>query len=187
MIGLAHYLTVAAILFTIGVLGIFLNRRNIILMLMAIELILLAVNINLVAFSAYLGDLHGAGVRDVRADRRRRRGRDRARHPGHLLPPPRLDRGRRRRPDARLMDISLQLIVFLPLLAAIVAGLGGRVIGNIAAKVVTTGALLIGAVLSWPIFLDYLSRQRAADGHRRARMDQVGRRWTSTGRCASTR
>ena len=59
MIGLAHYLTVAAILFTIGVLGIFLNRRNIILMLMAIELILLAVNINLVAFSAFLGDLVG--------------------------------------------------------------------------------------------------------------------------------
>ena len=59
MIGLNHYLTVAAILFTIGVLGIFLNRRNIILMLMAIELILLAVNINLVAFSAFLGDLTG--------------------------------------------------------------------------------------------------------------------------------
>ena len=59
MIGLMHYLSVAAILFTIGVLGIFLNRRNIILMLMAIELILLAVNINLVAFSAFLGDLVG--------------------------------------------------------------------------------------------------------------------------------
>ena len=59
MIGLDHYLTVGAILFTIGVLGIFLNRRNVILMLMAIELILLSVNINLVAFSAYLGDLTG--------------------------------------------------------------------------------------------------------------------------------
>ena len=59
MIGLFHYLAVAAILFTIGVLGIFLNRRNIILMLMAIELILLAVNINLVAFSAFAGDLVG--------------------------------------------------------------------------------------------------------------------------------
>ena len=59
MITLTHYLTVAAVLFTIGVLGIFLNRRNVILMLMAIELILLAVNINLVAFSAYLGDLTG--------------------------------------------------------------------------------------------------------------------------------
>jgi NADH-quinone oxidoreductase subunit K len=59
VIGLTHYLAVAAILFTIGVLGIFLNRRNIILMLMAIELILLAVNINLVAFSAFSGDLVG--------------------------------------------------------------------------------------------------------------------------------
>jgi NADH-quinone oxidoreductase subunit K len=59
VIGLAHYLTVAAILFVIGVLGIFLNRKNVILLLMAIELILLAVNLNLVAFSAYLGDLQG--------------------------------------------------------------------------------------------------------------------------------
>ena len=59
MIGLGNYLTVAAILFVLGVLGIFLNRRNVILMLMAIELILLAVNINLVAFSAFLGDMTG--------------------------------------------------------------------------------------------------------------------------------
>jgi len=59
VIGLGNYLTVAAILFVLGVLGIFLNRRNVILMLMAIELILLAVNINLVAFSAFLGDLAG--------------------------------------------------------------------------------------------------------------------------------
>ena len=58
-IGLAHYLTVAAMLFTIGVFGIFVNRRNIIIILMAIELILLAVNINLVAFSAYLHDVVG--------------------------------------------------------------------------------------------------------------------------------
>ena len=59
MIGLQHYLTVSAILFVIGVLGIFLNRRNVILMLMCIELLLLSVNINLVAFSAYLGDMKG--------------------------------------------------------------------------------------------------------------------------------
>ena len=59
MIGLSHFLTVAAILFVIGVLGIFLNRRNVILMLMAIELLLLSVNINMVAFSAYLGDMTG--------------------------------------------------------------------------------------------------------------------------------
>ena len=58
-IGLTQYLTVAAILFTIGVVGIFLNRKNIIVILMSIELILLAVNINFVAFSAYLGDLVG--------------------------------------------------------------------------------------------------------------------------------
>ena len=59
MIGLVHYLTVSAILFVIGVLGIFLNRRNVILMLMAIELLLLSFNINLVAFSAFLGDMKG--------------------------------------------------------------------------------------------------------------------------------
>jgi NADH-quinone oxidoreductase subunit K len=58
-IGLTQYLAVAAILFTIGVLGIFLNRKNIIIILMSIELILLAVNLNFVAFSAYLGDLVG--------------------------------------------------------------------------------------------------------------------------------
>jgi NADH-quinone oxidoreductase subunit K len=59
MIGLGHYLTVGAILFTLGVLGIFINRKNVIVILMSIELILLAVNINLVAFSAFLGDLVG--------------------------------------------------------------------------------------------------------------------------------
>ncbi len=58
-IGLAHYLTVAAILFTLGMLGIFLNRKNVIIILMSIELMLLAVNINLVAFSAHLQDLVG--------------------------------------------------------------------------------------------------------------------------------
>ncbi|MFM7404988.1 MAG: NADH-quinone oxidoreductase subunit NuoK [Erythrobacter sp.] len=59
MIGIEHYLTVGAILFLLGVLGIFLNRKNVIVILMAIELILLAVNLNLVAFSAFLGDLTG--------------------------------------------------------------------------------------------------------------------------------
>jgi NADH-quinone oxidoreductase subunit K len=58
-IGLGHYLTVAAALFTIGVFGIFLNRKNIIVILMSIELILLAVNINFIAFSSFLGDLVG--------------------------------------------------------------------------------------------------------------------------------
>ena len=58
-IGLGHYLSVAAILFTLGIFGIFLNRKNVIVILMSIELILLAVNINLVAFSSYLGDIVG--------------------------------------------------------------------------------------------------------------------------------
>ncbi|MCP5383918.1 MAG: NADH-quinone oxidoreductase subunit NuoK [Sphingomonadaceae bacterium] len=59
MIGIEHYLVVSAILFVLGVLGIFLNRKNIIVILMAIELILLSVNLNLVAFSAELNDLVG--------------------------------------------------------------------------------------------------------------------------------
>ncbi len=58
-IGTGHYLAVAAILFVLGVVGIFLNRKNVIIILMSIELILLAVNLNLVAFSAALGDLTG--------------------------------------------------------------------------------------------------------------------------------
>ncbi|MSP88629.1 MAG: NADH-quinone oxidoreductase subunit NuoK [Alphaproteobacteria bacterium] len=58
-IGLSHYLTVAAALFTLGILGIFLNRKNVIIILMSIELMLLAVNINFVAFSAYLEDMTG--------------------------------------------------------------------------------------------------------------------------------
>ncbi len=58
-IGLSHYLTVSAILFTLGIFGIFLNRKNLIVIMMSIELMLLAVNINLVAFSSFLGDLVG--------------------------------------------------------------------------------------------------------------------------------
>jgi len=58
-IGLGHYLTLAAIIFTIGIVGLFLNRKNIIVILMSIELILLAVNINLVSFSIFLNDISG--------------------------------------------------------------------------------------------------------------------------------
>ena len=56
-IGLGHYLTLGAIIFTIGLVGIFLNRKNVIVLLMSIELILLSVNINLVAFSIFINDL----------------------------------------------------------------------------------------------------------------------------------
>ena len=58
-IGLGHYLSVAAILFTLGIFGIFINRKNVIIILMSIELILLSVNINLVAFSSFMGDISG--------------------------------------------------------------------------------------------------------------------------------
>lgn len=58
-IGLMHYLTLAALLFTIGVSGIFMNRKNVITIMMSIELMLLAVNVNFVAFSVYLGDVAG--------------------------------------------------------------------------------------------------------------------------------
>lgn len=58
-IGLTHYLTLAAVLFTLGVFGIFLNRKNVIIILMSIELMLLSVNINFVAFSSFLEDLSG--------------------------------------------------------------------------------------------------------------------------------
>ncbi len=59
MISLSHYLILGGILFAISVLGIFLNRKNVIILLMAIELMLLAVNMNFIAFSHYLGDIHG--------------------------------------------------------------------------------------------------------------------------------
>ena len=59
MIGIEHYLTVAATLFVIGIFGLFLNRKNVIVLLMSIELMLLSVNINFVAFSSFLGDLAG--------------------------------------------------------------------------------------------------------------------------------
>ncbi|MCB5175985.1 MULTISPECIES: NADH-quinone oxidoreductase subunit NuoK [Microvirga] len=59
VIGLGHYLTVAAVLFTLGVFGIFINRKNVIVILMSIELILLAVNINMVAFSTHMNDIVG--------------------------------------------------------------------------------------------------------------------------------
>ena len=58
-VGIAHFLTVSAILFTLGVFGIFLNRKNVIVILMSVELILLSVNLNFVAFSSFLGDIVG--------------------------------------------------------------------------------------------------------------------------------
>ena len=150
-IGLGHYLTVAAILFTLGIFGIFLNRKNVIVILMSIELILLAVNINLVAFSTLPRRPRRPGLRAARAHRRGRRSRDRARHSRRLLPQSRLDRGRRHQPDEGLRTAMYQAIVFLPLLGAIIAGLialagAVRVPGRRRSRALTTRAARMRAV-----------------------------------------
>ena len=104
-IGLSHYLAVAAILFTIGVLGIFINRKNVIVILMSVELILLAVNINFVAFSTHLGRRRRPGLHAARADGRGGGSRDRPRHPRRLLQQPRLHRRRRHQRDEGLRRV----------------------------------------------------------------------------------
>ena len=130
VIGLTHYLTVAAILFTLGVFGIFLNRKNIIIILMSIELILLAVNINFVAFSAHLGDLVGQVFALLVLTVAAAEAAIGLAILVGLLPQPRLDRGRRRQPDEGLRRRCIQAIVFLPLIGACaIAGLFGRLIG----------------------------------------------------------
>jgi len=93
-----HFLAVSAILFTIGVVGIFVNRKNIIVILMAIELILLSVNINLVAFSVYTGTIHDSGsdICHAGTDRCRRRSGDRPGHSRRVFPQSRRYCGRER-------------------------------------------------------------------------------------------
>ena len=98
-IGLGHYLTVAAILFTIGMLGIFLNRKNVIVILMSIELILLAVNINLVAFSTFLNDIVGQVFALLVLTVAAAEAAIGLAVLVGVLPQPRLDRGRRHQPD----------------------------------------------------------------------------------------
>jgi len=93
IIGLTHYLTLGAILFTIGVAGIILNRKNIIVILMSVELILLSVNINLVAFSTNSGDLTGQVFALFILTVAAAEAGDRPGDIGDLLPQSRLDRG----------------------------------------------------------------------------------------------
>ena len=88
MIPLSHYLIVGALLFAISVVGIFLNRKNLVIILMAIELLLLAANMNFVAFSHYLGNLSGQVFVFFRIDRGRRRGGNRARDSDRVVPDP---------------------------------------------------------------------------------------------------
>jgi NADH:ubiquinone oxidoreductase subunit K len=99
---LSHYLVLGAILFAISIAGIFLNRKNVIVLLMAIELMLLAVNMNFIAFSSFLGDMAGqVFVFFILTGRGRRVG-DRARNPRAAVPQRRLDRRRGHGPAQRL-------------------------------------------------------------------------------------
>ena len=232
-IGLSHYLTVAAILFTIGIFGIFINRKNVIVILMSVELILLAVNINLVAFSAFLGDLVGQVFALVRADRRRRRGRHRPCHPRRLLPQSRFDRGRRHQHDEGLSLGMYSAIVFLPLLGAIIAGLiavfgayrtvslaeataehGGHgahshahdaeeegdsddahghdhhepaALGSRPAEIITSGFLVVAAILSWIAFFSVGFGEDAVQRIEVLNWFPSGTHGRSTGPSASTR
>ena len=102
MITLAHYIVLGAILFCISVAGIFINRKNVIVLLMAIELMLLAVNMNFVAFSRFLGDVARAGVRVLHPDRGGGGIGDRPGDPGRAVPQPRDDQRRRNGFDERL-------------------------------------------------------------------------------------
>ena len=152
-IGLSHYLTVAAILFTLGIFGIFLNRKNVIVILMSIELMLLAVNLNLVAFSAFHRRPRRPGFRHHRAHCRRSRSRHRPRHRRRLLPQPRHHRCRRNRSvEGLALKPMYQAIVFLPLIGAIFAGFFGWLVPARASEVITTSLVLITALLSWFAF-----------------------------------
>ena len=133
MIGLAHYLLLAGILFSIAVAGIFINRKNVILLLMCIELMLLAVNFNFVAFSRFLGDPRRPGLRVLHPDGRGGRGGDRARDPRRAVPPaPHHQRRGTRHHEGLSVDFATTclLIVLAPLAAAAIAGLGGRFVGR---------------------------------------------------------
>src|SRR5277367_4308582 len=124
-IGLSNYLTLAAMVFTIGIAGIILNHKNIIIILMSVELILLSVNINLIAFSTYSGDLTGQAfslfILTVAA-------------------------------AESAIGLAI-LVVFLPLLGFLIAGIFGPWIGARGAEYVTTGMLGVSFVLSWIAFV----------------------------------
>ena len=115
----------------LGVFGIFLNRKNVIVILMSIELILLAVNINLVAFLAHLGDLVGQVFAMFVLTVAAAEAGDRSGHSRGLLPQPRHHRGRRRQHDEGLSTgvHPILIIVFLPLLAPSSPGCFGNTIG----------------------------------------------------------
>ena len=134
MIGLAHYLLLAGILFASRVAGIFINRKNVILLLMCIELMLLAVNFNFIAFSRFLGNPRRPGLRVLHPDGRGGRGGDRPRDPRRAVPPaPQHQRRRTRHHEGLSVDFathSASVIVLGAARGGRLAGLGGRFIGR---------------------------------------------------------
>ncbi|KAJ8139224.1 hypothetical protein OY671_007564, partial [Metschnikowia pulcherrima] len=165
-IGLGHYLAVAAISFTVGILGIFSNRKNVIIISMAIESISSSVNLNSVAFSAFSHDLVGqvfamfvltvaAGEAAI----------------GLAIS---VIYFRGRGTIAYAIMSAIHIIVFSPSSAAIIAGSGNKQSGNVPAKVVTTGASFISCASSWPIFSSF------SWGHAEGHVSPV-RHWVASG------
>ena len=137
-------------LFSLSVAGIFINRKNVILLLMCIELMLLAVNFNFIAFSRMLDDPHGPGVRVLHLDGRGRGSRDRPRDPGRAVPQHAQHQRRRARQAEGLgaWRTVYLTIVLAPLVAAVVAGLFGKRIGRAGAHWVTIIGVAVSFVLS---------------------------------------
>ncbi len=157
MITVSHYLILSSLLFILSVAGIFLNRKNVILLLMCIELMLLAVNFNFIALSRFLGDAGRPGVRVLYPDGGSGGIRDRAGHPGGAVPQPQEHRCREPRQHEGMSMESLYLsIVLAPLLAAVIAGLFGRLVGRAGAHTVTILGVAVSFGLSAYVLMGLL-------------------------------
>ena len=155
-IGLGHYLTLGAVIFSIGVIGIFLNRKNIIVILMSIELILLAVNINLVSFSIYLGDLTGQVftlfILTVAAAE--------AAIGLAIIVVYYRNAGTIRVEEIDKLKDKMEIsIISLPLIASIISGFFGKFIGDRNSEIITSLLVSISALLSAIVFYEVIFNQ----------------------------
>jgi NADH-quinone oxidoreductase subunit L len=162
-------------MFTIGVCGIILNRKNIIVILMSVEFMLLSVNINLVAFSAYHSDLTGQVFASVHSHGRGGGSRHRPCDSGRLLPQSRVDRGRRHQRFEGLIAIMYNTIVFAPLFGFFAAAVLGKYVSARVSEVVTTALLFVSCILSWIVFVN------VGLGHGQASAPVIGNWFTSGG------
>ncbi len=161
----AHYLVLAAILFSLSVAGIFINRKNVILLLMCIELMLLAVNFNFIAFSRMLERHAGPGIRVLHSHRSGCGSGHRSRDPRRAVPQHTQYQRRRARQAEGLKGqawkTSISAIVLAPLIAAAAAGLFGKKIGRAGAHWVT----IIGVTISFVLSIVVLRRSTRRRGH----------------------